>query len=151
MSSVESDIDCPTCGYEEATEYCHKSGFFQAFCKRCGFCHVVDPDKEINTVKGGVGSFCITSRNGVRSLGGLPKAKPLVELKREFRTAMRSLDVLRIEFTLKVNGVWQTFVAKDFPEPGSKKNREPKATGGKRNPRAQDELKFEELDPSIPV
>jgi phage FluMu protein Com len=155
MSSVDSDINCPKCDFEEANESWSSQGYLHTFCPRCGYSNHIDyNDAANNETRGGVGSFRMTFDNHVSSLGGLQAPNSIAALKRDFRRAMRNLAVKRLEFTLLVNGEWTKFVVKDYPMPGPKKIQKRPAgaarlhetSGGK----GSGELKFEEMSEDIP-
>lgn len=158
MSSVDSDVNCPNCGFEEANQSWNSAGWMQTFCPRCGYSATRDYNKEgSDEIKGGVGSFRMTYYTHVSSLGGLQAPKSIAGLKRDFRRAMRSMAVKRLEFTLNVNGEWKKFVVKDYPMPGPKKiEKGAKAKGAsKRNLKpslasAPRELKLEDMSEDIP-
>lgn len=158
MSSVDSDIDCPNCSFEEANESWNSRGYTHTFCGQCGYCRVQDYVKGTDEITGGVGSFRMTFENHVSSLGGIKSAKSLGELKRDFRRAMRNLAVKRLEFTLKINGEWQKVVVKDYPMPGPKKIPKGAAKAAKaakhssrlRGASEPKELQFEEMSEDIP-
>jgi len=129
MSTVDNDVTCQNCGFEEANEsFNNRSMVATTFCQQCGLYHELNYVTSDEKTEGGFGSFRVEYNHGLSRGGGFNQAVSLATLKRDFKWAMRNLAVKRVAFCLPDGAGWKTIAIKDFPKSGRQRFRKPKVT-----------------------
>lgn len=112
MSTVESDIRCPNCKFCEAAYFFDNRNLDEfVSCPRCGFWQERDLKTGVERNGGGLGSVRMLFAK-ISQTGHLRGRMTLRKRMLRFRRAIASPKVIKLEFTVRLRGKWQTVVAK---------------------------------------